>query len=196
MGHGGYVHRPGVVSPVRPLCPEPITNSRCTVTFVADQLPGLASPAMPTRSHVAANPDSSRIDSLTCPPVTSRVSGTPVPSVSRWNFDPNPPTDAAQSVVGRFVRVVDEMFFEAHAAMLREHHHRFLRAGRSFFLIPYPKLTCNNYCDKIISCSWPLPIAMSADSRIPTSRAGSALNAAFQYCNQCFVCEWVSTTLW
>ena len=31
-----------------PLRPEPITNSRCTVTFVADLHPGLASPTMPT----------------------------------------------------------------------------------------------------------------------------------------------------
>ena len=31
-----------------PLRPEPIANSRCTVTFVADQLPGLASPTMLT----------------------------------------------------------------------------------------------------------------------------------------------------
>ncbi len=31
-----------------PLRPEPITNSWCTVTFVADPLPRLASPTMPT----------------------------------------------------------------------------------------------------------------------------------------------------
>ena len=32
-----------------------------------------------------------RVLSCTCPAVTSTASGTPAPSVTRWNFDPNPP---------------------------------------------------------------------------------------------------------
>src|SRR6478609_3831224 len=35
--------------------------------------------------------DSARVDSWTSPALTSMASGVPPPSVTTWNFDPNPP---------------------------------------------------------------------------------------------------------
>lgn len=45
--------------------------------------------------------DRSRVASpYTCPAVTSMASGVPAPSVTMWNFDPNPPRERPANING------------------------------------------------------------------------------------------------
>ena len=70
---------------------EPVADAFDAVTLVAGQLLGLAAPAVLAEAINLAMIGSRRVDSCTCPAVTSTANGVPRPSVTRWNLVPNPP---------------------------------------------------------------------------------------------------------